>query len=242
MQNRYVADIGDFGKYGLLKYVASSKLKLGVHWCLVPDEKHNDDGRYISYLKRPKKYEFIDAELFQQLQGIIRNWERSNHNENSRNIKIVERKIFRDSNILFYSKELSDKNLREQYLKESMIKMNNCDMVFFDPDNGIEIKSVGKKSKKAFKYVYIDELKRCYDSGKSLIVYQHKDRTKDCYSKKMKLLKQHFKNSQIFYLSFLETSKRAYFFIIQKEHTFSVRKIIDIFMKSNWNKLFELKS
>lgn len=241
MQNRYVADIGDFGKYGLLKHIASLKLTLGVHWCLVPDEKHNDDGRFISYLNKPKKYEFIDAELYHQLQGIIRKWERSNRNELKRNIKIVERKIFGDSNILFYSKELSDKDLREQYFKESMKKMNNCNIVFFDPDNGIEVKSVGKKSKKAFKYVYLDELKRYYDSGKSLIVYQHKDRTKDCYSRKLKLLKQRFINSQIFYLSFLETSKRAYFFIIQKKHASSVQKIIDIFMRSNWNELFELK-
>ena len=43
MQNRYTADLGDFGKYGLLKALCQSyiedeepNLRLGVVWYLVP--------------------------------------------------------------------------------------------------------------------------------------------------------------------------------------------------------------
>ena len=48
MQNRYVADLGDFGKYGLLKYLCRG-LRLGIIWYLVSNESHNSDGRHIRY-------------------------------------------------------------------------------------------------------------------------------------------------------------------------------------------------
>lgn len=48
MQDRYVADVGDFGKYGLLCYLAGitcdsneDKLKLGVIWYLTPSSHGN---------------------------------------------------------------------------------------------------------------------------------------------------------------------------------------------------------
>lgn len=37
MQNRYVGDIGDFAKYGLL-WALSPQKRLGVAWYLYPDE------------------------------------------------------------------------------------------------------------------------------------------------------------------------------------------------------------
>ncbi len=45
-----------------------------------------------------------------------------------------------------------------------------CNLVFFDPDNGIEVSSC--------KYVYWDELQLTYEAGKSLLVYQHFCRVK----------------------------------------------------------------
>ena len=57
MQNRYVGDIGDFGKYHLLKTLCAGNntalaLSLGVVWYRVPDENHNDDGKHIRYLEQ----------------------------------------------------------------------------------------------------------------------------------------------------------------------------------------------
>ena len=58
MQNRYVGDIGDFGKYGLLRSLCGvSEIlnshhspRLGVVWYLYPDESHDSDGKYTGYL------------------------------------------------------------------------------------------------------------------------------------------------------------------------------------------------
>lgn len=59
MQDRYAGDVGDFGKFGLLRHLCGKtaqdkhpQLKPGVIWYRVPDENHNGDGRHISYLTR----------------------------------------------------------------------------------------------------------------------------------------------------------------------------------------------
>ena len=48
MQNRYVGDVGDFGKYALLRRIGKAGLSLGVNWYLTPDESHNSNGKYTS--------------------------------------------------------------------------------------------------------------------------------------------------------------------------------------------------
>ena len=50
-------------------------------------------------------------------------------------------------------------------------------ILFYDPDNGLEIKTVGKLSDKASKYVFFDEVREAYLLGKSVIIYQHSNRT-----------------------------------------------------------------
>ena len=44
VQDRYVGDVGDFGKYGLLRALCGGDLTLGVVWYLYPDEEANNDG------------------------------------------------------------------------------------------------------------------------------------------------------------------------------------------------------
>ena len=66
MQNRYFGDVGDFGKYGLLRKINNKGLKLGVNWYLVKDEGHNDDGKHITYLQK-SDYALCDLKLFEKL-------------------------------------------------------------------------------------------------------------------------------------------------------------------------------
>lgn len=48
MQDRYVGDIGDYVKLGILRALMPGE-RLGVAWWLYPDEAHNADGRHIGY-------------------------------------------------------------------------------------------------------------------------------------------------------------------------------------------------
>ena len=80
MEDRYVGDVGDFGKYGLLKALClpskvsgDYNLSLGVVWYLVPDE--SKDGKLTSYLKDSSKnlgfYRSCDPGLYDSLRDIV---------------------------------------------------------------------------------------------------------------------------------------------------------------------------
>ena len=70
MQNRYTGDIGDFGKFGLLRQLSHTGLSIGLNWYLTPDETHNGDGRHIEYLKKDS-FRSCDEYLWQELGHIL---------------------------------------------------------------------------------------------------------------------------------------------------------------------------
>ena len=57
MQDNYVGDIGDYGKYGLLRNVTAAGLQLAVNWyrVVLPPSNEQDDGECISCSKKPKQ-------------------------------------------------------------------------------------------------------------------------------------------------------------------------------------------
>ena len=50
MKNQYVGDIGDFGKYSMLRAFIDAGIKVGVNWYLTEDDGSND-GKFMDYLK-----------------------------------------------------------------------------------------------------------------------------------------------------------------------------------------------
>ena len=42
MKNQYFGDIGDYGKYGLLRFLGERGLSIAVNWYLTPDDVSND--------------------------------------------------------------------------------------------------------------------------------------------------------------------------------------------------------
>lgn len=42
MKNQYIGDIGDYGKYGMLRYLEKSGIKIGVNWYLTENDDSND--------------------------------------------------------------------------------------------------------------------------------------------------------------------------------------------------------
>ena len=90
MQDQYVGDIGDFGKYGLLRHLTGMRddaapgdaLRLGVVWYLFPDEAPKDpnkpdnrDGSLTGYLRdrrdNHKKFRNCDTDLYDALHKIV---------------------------------------------------------------------------------------------------------------------------------------------------------------------------
>jgi hypothetical protein len=78
---------------------------------------------------------------------------------------------------------LSDCNkARLAYFSELWDALPPRALVFFDPDNGLEVKSVGKGRRGSRRYLYLDELDQAVSDGHLAVVYQHFPRVqRDAY-------------------------------------------------------------
>jgi len=54
--------------------------------------------------------------------------------------------------------------------------LTSADVVFLDPDNGIETPTAKMTKPDAVKYAFINEIKQYYDQGQSVIIYNHRNR------------------------------------------------------------------
>src|SRR6202023_1504434 len=184
MQNRYVGDVGDFAKYGLLRSLAGTSvekpIRLGVVWCLYPNESHNSDGRHISYLRRPEFVE-LDMVLVAALQQIVESCRRSISAVAKAGI-FPRDTIFCDQLVRLPegapTKRAERLLYRSRWLQSCLDLTQTSELVFFDPDNGLEVASVPKHHPNAGKYIYWDELALFWKRGLSLLIYHHLNRTR----------------------------------------------------------------
>ena len=51
MKNQYFGDIGDYGKYGLLRFLAEHEVNVAVNWYLTKNDQSND-GNLRGYLTK----------------------------------------------------------------------------------------------------------------------------------------------------------------------------------------------
>ncbi len=167
MKNQYFADINDYLKYGILRAIANSKLKICLCWMLTEDDNRNDGGK-IQYIQDSEKWRKYDPALFDVMKWSIE--------KNKRSIDIAEKKCLIPDATYQPTLLTDDRDEREQYFKELTDISAVSDLIFFDADNGMEVKSVKKGNKNSGKYLYWDEVERFADTH-SILVFQHFPRT-----------------------------------------------------------------
>ncbi len=250
MQNRYTGDVGDFGKYGLLKCICQSSsrsLRLGVQWYLTPDETHNDDGKFTSYLndRDPKNRQFrgCDPVLYDQLKRIVASGHRA--------VSEIERLEFLPADTVFFndmlqfdpeSDTLARSRQRWSWVRRGAEHLASCDLVFFDPDNGFQVESYSRTSSKGPKFVFFDELIEYYKRGQSLVIYNHRDRKPSLeYITKFGQLYEICPGaSDLFFVRFKRFSVRDYICVLQPQHRDLVRERVARMLKGPWGEHFEL--
>lgn len=237
MQNRYTGDIGDFGKLGLLRVLHSAGLSIGVNWYLTPDESNNGDGRHTGYLNK-EQYQACDKQLWSELKRIVK--------KGQREIAALEngdilQATYYSQPLDFSGKTKAERiNLRSKWHKEATAVLNNTDIVFVDPDNGLMVPSA-EGTVKANKYVEPQELADYYSQGSTVIYYQHKARRNDTFyieQHKCLLSCHDFDGASGLGLKFFRTSQRYYFFIIQPKHKELINEQIQQMMNTAWKEHF----
>ncbi|MBN1592606.1 MAG: hypothetical protein JW941_05090 [Candidatus Coatesbacteria bacterium] len=236
MQNQYCCDQGDFGKYGLLRWLCfpdpdGEGLRIGLMWYLVPNEA-NSDGKHISYLydtpKNRRKFRICDPVLWEELKGLLES--------GKRNIQESQRSGILPAETVYFGKELkwpedmpantpagqeARRKCRSQWWQQGFDRTQDCQVVFFDPDNGLSPDSVKQYRKKGPKFAFNDEITPFYKRGQSVILYQHINRSEKAHLQIEWRLEQIQKASGAksgFALHYHRGTARAYLVIPTDEH------------------------
>jgi hypothetical protein len=247
MQNRYTGDIGDYGKYALLKALAGSDLRLAVVWYLNPHDQGNTDGKFTEYLSEAKedRYRPADPGVYDVLKNIVRDGRR-------RVSSVREAGIFPVGTI-FYEAPLDYVNFRpgddrrrarEGWSLGAFNVAREARLVFFDPDKGLEVKSHGPYTKLGAEYAFEAEIQPFLDRDQSIVVYQHMNRSgnlDDQARKGIVRLRALVKCRKGWAISFHSYSVRIYLVFPSTKHATILQERIRKFESGPCKNVFRLK-
>jgi len=219
MQDRFVGDVGDFGKLLLLRSLTSTtNLRLSVLWYRTPDETHDNAGKHTNL----KKLEHLDPPLAQALYAVTASGSRTIERLESLGLLPQETRFHREN--LHFPKSMpffQRRQLRDAWLKNAISSADDCDLVFFDPDNGLRMSSEKCLHAKGWQYVYCEDLKSLWADGKSLLIYHHLNRScsaEQQIKNETDELQQAFPDAGIEPFHFRRGTGRVYLLLVQNRH------------------------
>ena len=263
MQDRYVGDVGDFGKYGLLRHLTGQRkapstsdmpMRLGVVWYLYPDES-NGDGKFTRYLadspKNQTEFRVCDPDLYDAMRHLVETGNRS--------VAAVQRNRILPENTLYYETSLSfprqmprsDREAaRASWFEGALGATADADVIFVDPDNSLSdpangiSASIDPLRKTGPKYVFVADFRAFYQRGQSLIVYHHLGRRGTALEQTFRVaesLKASLDLPELPQsLLYRRGSSRAYFIVPQERHRLILERRVSNLLTSPWNSHFEL--
>ena len=255
MQDRYAGDVGDFGKFSLLRTIFSgADNKIGVVWYKYPDESHNGDGRHIGYLTADT-YKACDGELVQKLSNVV---------ASDRTISKLESLHLLPENTVYFSAELNfhvkypsqtmlDKTAktteRINWLSNALDSVKDCNITFLDPDNGLEIKSVaGINQKKSGKFAYYSEVRELFKGKDACVIYHHLNMNEPHESqikfRAAELKAKIAQDGSVFGIRYSPYSPRAFFICAKEDKAKVIKKKLNSYLNSScgigWDTYFEI--
>lgn len=233
MKNQYVADIGDYGKYSLLKAFLNDGIKVGINWYLTSDDGSND-GKFTKYLDNDSENSLkgYDPETFEVL----------------RKVKVTDKTIhgIEQSGLLagcsFYNEKIELSGTKQDRMEKrkkwhmnAVKQLSDASLVFLDPDNGLREKENYRKN--ANKYVLPDEI-RAYYKKQNVVYYCHKGRrSQEEWERYKSIMLKMLPGAKPIVLTYHKGTQRSYFFLIHPKDYRKYRKIIDTFLEK-WEKIF----
>ena len=182
MKNQWVADSADFGKYGLLRALCDPRAKdeyrplsLGVVWYTTPDDYQDDskaDKDAFAHLEAcnpiADRYKDCDPALHKKLAKI--------HSVCPKHIDQIERGgvlpngtvFFQDSMPLMGNNDYKEE--RKGWARRALAATENCELVFLDPDTGLQPDSTAENNKTKPEHARFDELKPYVERCQSLVL------------------------------------------------------------------------
>lgn len=236
MQDRYVGDIGDFARSGMLRELfgkpeavesVKSPLRLGVVWCL------NESGQVGNLT--PNTYQnlrYLDPCLFGKLNRLVQKGKR-------RLSEFECNKILNTQ--LYFPEPLSGLSIteRKEWVNNAIEKIKDAEVIFIDPDTGIDTETTPRLSPE---HIFIDELKQFYDKGKSLIIYQHIGqgmpagyKAKEYINELSERLRNALHPHTVWALRWRRRQGRVFFVVVHTDQGGDLNQLVQAFIKKpNW--------
>ena len=189
MQNQWVGDSADFGKYGLLRALCCPQpedeyraLKLGVVWYLNPDDAPDPGKKKSAKVAKAAKDErdYLDATVEANL-WLYRDCDRALYDSLGKAIDhrypgidtIQTSDIFPETTVFYPPLVPKDPDDRKAWAEDALAETQvaECGLVYLDPDTGMNQKPTTHDAR--LKNARLDELRPYLCGGQSLVVYQN---------------------------------------------------------------------
>jgi hypothetical protein len=181
VRHNFVNDIGDYAKYALLRALCGSDpklIRLGVIWYLTEHAESNGDGRKRAHLSQ-EGWERLDPGLLTMMQQI----ERALPSQGP-NLGLIEAAGILPAGTAFFSEAIPgiQRTPRQRaferagWFERAQRSVAGCNLIFLDPDNGLEVPSAPVTSRIASKYATVAEVATLLENGAGVVLYQHGSR------------------------------------------------------------------
>lgn len=138
-----------------------------VTWMMTPDDQ-GADGQKRDYLTKPDKWRGYDPALFDTLAARL-----GEPSPEPPNVAMIEQSGLLGSAVFYPAMVPDDSQQRAKWFSNLLGWARSADLVFLDPDNGLEVPSCPVGRKGSSKYLGWSEVDRLWDTGSSLLIYQH---------------------------------------------------------------------
>jgi hypothetical protein len=223
MQDRFAGDIGDFGKYGLLRALARPPLRLGIIWYRTPNG--NSGGSRTDYLRKPERYRMCDPVLFDALVKIP-----------ERSISLIAFSGILPWNTLYADEPVSGPSSRDAWLRDALDQTTPCDLMFLDPDNGLAPRSIPRSRSASRHYAYPEEIAAIRKKGQSMLIYHHFSRRETLDVQLNRWL--HYLGDGALALRFHRGGSRAFFLRPAPAHQTLLIDRVQAFLETPWSMHF----
>ncbi len=233
MKNQYVGDIGDYGKYSLLRTFAEAGIRIGINWYLTDDDGSND-GKFKDYLYI-ESFRRYCPEVFDALKGMVFNGNATVTSVQNSGIIPNARFFYEPLGFMGTPSERAEK--RNRWLWNSISEIGGEDLVFLDPDNGLSVKD-NPAIKGADKYVLPREVMNYWETHSNVVYYCHRGRrTDEQWHSYLRFMRRTMPGVRIIAITYHKGTQRSYIFLVRKMHFAKYRNIIDKVLQ-DWEGIF----
>ncbi|QWG17313.1 hypothetical protein KMZ68_20425 [Bradyrhizobium sediminis] len=161
MRIRHIGGIGDFGKLALLRHLMQGRRLAVCPYLTGADDEVKDFDKHFDYLRRPDEFRHLAPDLFDQLVEIVSGRTVADPLAALQTSRVLENAIFLRHEV---PKQTS---LRPLWAEGLVNSVSGANLVFLDPDNGIQGKRLTNR------HVALAEIAALRLKGRVLIIGHH---------------------------------------------------------------------